>query len=113
MLKRLSIILLTMTIIITLAACGSEGQTEITEAETVTTEPVRSYQMAVVYADLEGNAELTAVKDFDLAAYTNRNNAEISADKLAGGWPVPEDAVGSEIPEDARTAFDKASEQFT
>ena len=83
------------------------------EAETVTAEPVKSYQMVIVYADLEGNAELTAVKDFDLTAYTEGNNTEISSEQLAGGWNVPEDAVGSVIPEEAQAAFDKAAEQFT
>lgn len=83
------------------------------EAETATAEPVRSYQMAIVYADLEGNAELTAVKEFSLAEYTGGNNTGIDGEQHAGGWNVPEDAVGSVIPEDAQTAFDKAAEQFT
>ena len=83
------------------------------EAETATAEPVRSYQMAIIYADLEGNAELTSINGFDLAAYADGNDTEISSEQLAGGWTVPEDAVGSEIPEDAQAAFDKAAEQFT
>ena len=83
------------------------------EAETATAEPVRTYQMAIIYADLEGNAELTSINDFDLTAYTDGNDTEINSEQLAGGWIVPEDAVGSEIPEDAQAAFDKAAEQFT
>ena len=179
MLKKLSILLLALTMIIACTACGSEGQTETTEAETdiettepldggweiadneaaalpeevrtafdkaaeeftgselkpvsyvanqvvagtnymilcesetTTAQPVRSYQMAIIYADLEGNAEMTSLKDFDMTAYTEGDNTEISSEKLAGGWNVPEDAVGSEIPEDAQAAFDKATEQFT
>ena len=179
MLKKFSILLLVLTMITALAACGSEVQTEnaeseadiesteavsggweivdneaaalpeevqaafdkaveqfdgseltpiayianqvvagtnymiICEAETVTAEPVRSYQMAVVYADLEGNAELTSIKDFDLTTYTEGNNTEVSSEQLDGGWYVPEDAVGSVIPEEAKAAFDKTVEQFT
>ena len=179
MLKKISILFLALALIIAFAACGSEGQTENTgaetdientepidgsweiagneaaalpeevqtafdnvieqftgseltpvayianqvvaganymilcEAETTTAEPVRSYQMAIIYADLEGNAELTAIKDFDLTAYTEGNNTEISSEQIAGGWNVPEDAVGSVIPEDAQAAFDKAAEKFT
>lgn len=179
MMKKLLVLLIALTMIITFAACGSDKQTEeaetatdveaaesldggweftdheaaalpeevrtafdkaveqftgselkpvayiasqvvagtnhmiLCQAETTTEEPVKSYQMAVVYADLEGNAELTSIKDFDLTAYTGGNNAEISADQLAGGWSVPEDAIGSEIPEDAQAAFNKAAEQFT
>ena len=40
------------------------------EATTVTQDPVTSYQMLVIYADLNGNATLTTLKDFDLTAYT-------------------------------------------
>jgi len=83
------------------------------EAETMTAQPVRSYQMAIIYADLEGNADLTSVKDFDLTAYTEGNNTDIDGEQLMGGWTVPEDAIGSEPPEDAKAAFDKAAEQFT
>lgn len=83
------------------------------EAETTTAEPVKSYQMAVIYADLEGKAELTQIKDFELTAYIEGNDSEISSEQLDGGWNVPEDATGSEIPEEAQAAFDKALEQFT
>lgn len=83
------------------------------EAETTTEKPVKSYQMAIVYADLKGNAKLTSIKDFDLAAYTEGNNTEISGEQLAGGWTVPDDAVGSVISREAKDAFDKATRQFT
>lgn len=83
------------------------------ESETTMAEPVKSYQMVIVYADLEGNAELTSVRDFDLTAYTGGNDTEINGEHLAGGWNIPEDAVGSVIPEEAKAAFDKATEQFT
>ena len=83
------------------------------EAETVTEEPVKSYQMVVVYADLEGNAEITQVKDFDLTAYVNGDSTEISAEQLAGGWTVATEKASSVIPQDAKDVFDKAAAGFT
>ena len=76
-------------------------------------EPTTSYQMVVVYADLDGNAEVTEVKDFDLAAYTQGDDGEADPKQLAGGWSVPDDAAGSPIPEEAKAAFDKAAESLT
>ena len=46
------------------------------ESTLVTAEPVTSYQVAVIYADLQGNAEVTQINDFDLAAYTEGEGAE-------------------------------------
>lgn len=83
------------------------------EAETVTAEPVTSYQIAIVYADLSGNGELTNVTDFEIAAYTDGNSTEVGAEQLTGGWSVPEDAAGAAIPEEAKTVFLKATEGFT
>ena len=36
------------------------------EAATTTEQPKTSYQMVIVYADLEGKAEITQMKEFDL-----------------------------------------------
>ena len=83
------------------------------EAETVTAEPLKSYQMVIVYSDLDGNAELTTVKDFDLTAYTEGDNTEINAEELAGGWSVPEETVTTSIPDKAKAAFDKAVDGMT
>lgn len=80
------------------------------EAKTTTAEPATSYQMIVIYADLEGNAELTEVKDFELSAYTEAGDEITDFEQIVGGWAVPEDAVGSPIPKEARTAFNKAAE---
>ena len=79
------------------------------EAETATAEPVKSYQMVIVYADLEGNAEITQIKEFDLTEYTDGNNTEISAEQLAGGWQVAEDRSSVVIPQEAKDVFDKAA----
>ena len=82
------------------------------EAETVTEDPVRSYQMVIVYSDLEGNAEFTAMKDFDLTAYVEGSGSEISGEKLAGGWEVAEDRASAVIPQDAKDVFDKATAEL-
>jgi len=79
------------------------------EAATTTQQPETSYQMVVVYADLEGNAEITQIKEFDLTEYTDGNNTEISAERLAGGWQVAEDRSSVVIPQDAKDVFDKAA----
>ena len=79
------------------------------ETTTTTKEPETSYQMVIVYADLEGNAEITQIKEFDLTEYTDGNNTEISAEQLAGGWQVAEDRSSVVIPQDAKDVFDKAA----
>ena len=75
----------------------------------VTDDPVTKLQMAVVYADLEGGAKLTYLEDFDVTKYTEGEGAQES-EMLAGGWFVPEDACGSDIPDEASAAYEKASE---
>ena len=82
------------------------------EAATTTEDPVTSYQMVIVYADLQGNAEITQVKEFDLTAYTDGDNTEISTEQLAGGWQVAETRSSVVIPQDAKDVFDKAAENL-
>lgn len=181
MLKKLSILLLALTMIIACTACGSEGQTEsssseaetdaesteavdggweivdneaaalpeevqaafekalekftgsemkpvayvanqfvegtnymiLCEAATTTAEPVTTYQMAVIYADLEGNAELTTIKEFSMGQYLEEGDGGSDQGEISGGWSVPEELAGSPIPEEAQKAFDKATETFT
>jgi hypothetical protein len=79
------------------------------EADTTTEQPKTSYQMVIVYADLEGNAEITQIKEFDLTAYVEGDSTEISAEKLAGGWEPAEDRSSVVIPQDAKDVFDKAA----
>jgi hypothetical protein len=78
------------------------------EAATTTEQPKTSYQMVIVYADLEGNAEITQIKEFDLTAYVEGDSTEISAEKLAGGWEPAEDRSSVVIPQEAKDVFDKA-----
>ena len=82
------------------------------EATTTTETPSTSYQMVIVYADLNGNAEITQMKEFDFAAYTEGDNSDISTEKLAGGWEIAEDRSSVVIPQDAKDAFDKAAENL-
>ena len=82
------------------------------EATTTTETPSTSYQMVIVYADLNGNAEITQMKECDFAAYTEGDNSDISTEKLAGGWEIAEDRSSVVIPQDAKDAFDKAAENL-
>ena len=71
------------------------------EATTTTETPSASYQMVIVYADTDGNAEITQIKEFDLTAYTEGEGAEISAEQLDGGWKAAEDRSSVVIPQEA------------
>ena len=82
------------------------------EAATTTEKPDVSYQMVVIYADLEGNAEITQVKEFDLTQYTDGDGTEISTEKLSGGWETAEDRSSVVIPQKEKDIFDKAVEEL-
>ena len=82
------------------------------QATTTTETPSTSYQMVIVNADLEGNAEVTEINEFDLTAYTEGDNSELSAEQIAGGWEVAEDQSSSVIPQEAKDAFDKAAKNL-
>ena len=78
-------------------------------ATSATEEPETTYQMAVIYADLEGNAEVTSLKDFDLTKYVEGEGTK-DFEQLAGGWSAADDAAGAGLPENAKNAYDKALE---
>ena len=78
------------------------------ESETVTAVPEQSYQMVVVYSDLQGNAEITQMNEFDLTAYVDGVGEENYAEMSAGGWEVIADNPAVVIPQEAKEAFDKA-----
>lgn len=71
-----------------------------------------SYRIAVVYRDLQGNAELTNTADFNLLDYTQSENAT-PAELLPGSWYAPEEQTILPLPEDARQALNKAMDEFT
>ena len=58
------------------------------------------WAVVTLYANLEGEAEITDVRDFPGETY-------LGDEGLAGGWSQPE---SPELTEDARKAFDKATE---
>ena len=70
-----------------------------------------AYRMAVLYRDLQGNAQLTNTADFDLGNYTQGESAA-PAELMPGGWYGPDETTVLPLPEDARKAFDKAMEDL-
>ena len=70
------------------------------------------YHMAILYRDLQGGAEMTSDQRFPLEDYTHKD-AEPNTETLAGGWSVPEEQAALPLPEDAKTALDKALSAFT
>ncbi len=74
---------------------------------TVTREPVTALKVVIVYADLNGNAEITGVKDFDLGDYSMVDNQPEAAGELVGGWTVYAEAPAVNLPAPAVTAYDK------
>ena len=78
-------------------------------ATSATEEPETTYQMAVIYADLEGNAEVTSLKDFDITEYVEGEGTK-DFEQLAGGWSAAADATGAGLSENAKNAYDKAME---
>ena len=66
-----------------------------------------TYKVAIIYADLEGNAELTSLCDFSLEDYVEGEGAA-SREQLSGGWNVPESDITENIPEDVQKAYNKA-----
>ncbi len=77
----------------------------------VTENPVPKLQVVVIYADLEGNAEITNFTDFNIADYTEGDGADLHAEDVAGGWEVPEDYTKAELPDQVKAAFEKGIEQ--
>ena len=82
------------------------------EAATISEDPSITYQMVIIYADLKGNAEITQIKEFDLMSYIEGDYTGISSEKLLGGWEVAEDKSSVVIPQEAKDAFDKATENL-
>lgn len=81
------------------------------QAATVTAAPETSIKVLIIYADLEGSAEVTKIADFDIADYTQGEGK--SPEQLAGGWSAPEDVTALPLPKDAQTAFDAAVKDYT
>lgn len=76
------------------------------QAEPISDNTAISFKVLIIYADLQGNAELTNVADFNIADYTQGEGK--SPEQLAGGWSAPEEVTSLPLSEDAQIAFDNA-----
>lgn len=79
---------------------------------TVTLEPKTSYKIVVVYNDLEGNAEITNVTDFDITRYITRESSPSDND-IVGGWEANRNIEKGTLDSDSERAFNKATEDLT
>ena len=65
----------------------------------------KGYKVAVLYVDLEGNASITKVTDFDIDKYANKD-INLNNEELVGGWT-------SSAPGEAVVLEDKLDKAFT
>lgn len=80
-------------------------------AEPVVEKPEITLKVEIIYADLEGNYEVTKISDFNIEDYTQGEGK--TPETLSGGWSVPETVTVSALSSDAEAAFKKALEGFT
>ncbi|MDO4477949.1 MAG: hypothetical protein Q4B73_02765 [Lachnospiraceae bacterium] len=78
----------------------------------VVAEPVVELKVATIYADLDGNAEVLSVADFDLGVYAEEDGAAEGED-LAGGWTVNTDQPAAAIDANAEKALTDATADMT
>ena len=64
-------------------------------------------KVLIIYADLQGNAEISYMNDFVITDYTE--DSADTPETLMGGWNVPDVVTVEPMPDEAQTAFDKAS----
>ncbi|MCQ2529687.1 MAG: hypothetical protein MJ086_00300 [Lachnospiraceae bacterium] len=79
---------------------------------TVAAEPITELKVAVIYQDLEDNAEITKVTDFNLGAIAEMDSSKTEAG-LAGGWNVTDTFGAPNMPVEVQEPFDKAMEGLT
>ena len=65
------------------------------------------YIMIIVYQDLNGNAMVMTMKDFDVRAFIG-GEGPVYEEGLAGGWRVPEGYTVAKLGNKAKAAFDHA-----
>ena len=65
--------------------------------------PEISYKVVIIYEDLNGNAEITSVSDFDIEDYIGEGGSDPGM--LDGGWSVPEETGEAELPEHALDVY--------
>jgi len=69
------------------------------------------YQTVVVYQGLDGSVEISDIKDFEIADYTDGKGSAGTA--KAGGWTVPDDYCGVALPSDVESVFEAAVSTMT
>ena len=78
----------------------------------VTANPVTELKVVTVYQDLQGNAEITNVADFNIGDYWDAEDPGAS-EQLAGGWtPATEDQPMVELPLPVEDAFEQAMQNL-
>lgn len=83
------------------------------EAKPVVPDPVQSLKVMIIYVDLSGEAELLEISDLDLGAYAEKEELDVAAEMLMGGWQAPEEAEPCDnLPTDALAALEQALEGF-
>lgn len=70
-----------------------------------------AYNMIVIYRDLQGNAQLSKTSAFTLTDYT-QGGGEAKNEVLAGGWYAPNEVTSLPLPNEAKSALDKALSGF-
>jgi len=71
-----------------------------------------SFKIVVVYEDLNGNAEITGVRDFKVEEYLNVN-IDGNNEEVTGGWTASSECGENSLSEDEREMFNKAIEKLT
>lgn len=79
------------------------------KAAVVSPNPAASLKVVTIYADLDGNASITDVADFEITDYVENEDAP-SPETLAGGWAVNSELSRIALADDQEKAFNTAAE---
>ena len=81
------------------------------KSTTTTEKPVVSFKVVIVYENLEGEAEITAVEDFDIERYANVD-IDNGSEALSGGWTASSEGGENALTEEEREMFNSATEEL-
>ena len=79
---------------------------------TVTEEAKTSLQVVIVYNDLNGNASITSIKEFDYTKYVSKE-IENNYQEVTGGWTTISSGVNGTLDEKTQTVFDNVTSTLT
>lgn len=71
-----------------------------------------TFKVVIVYADLNGNTEVTKVSDFNIENYVSKD-VDADNEELTGGWAASSDCGENALTEEEREMFSKATEHLT